>query len=110
MLNNPQVYPDPDKFVPERFLKDGKLNPEIRDPTTYLFGFGRRYETTTFCWQRVTGRTHPSLRFCPGRHFADASVFIQIASMLHSFNISPPLDDNGLPIHIEPRSGGGLVS
>lgn len=51
MLNNPQVYPDPDKFVPERFLKDGKLNPEIRDPTTYLFGFGRRYETTTFCWR-----------------------------------------------------------
>ena len=42
ILNDPQVYPDPDKFNPERFLKDGKLNPEIRDPSASLFGFGRR--------------------------------------------------------------------
>ncbi|PIL22734.1 cytochrome P450 [Ganoderma sinense ZZ0214-1] len=42
ILNDPQVYPDPDKFIPQRFLKDGKLNPAIRDPVAYLFGFGRR--------------------------------------------------------------------
>ena len=42
ILNDPQVYPAPDKFVPERFLKDGKLNTEIRDPAAYVFGFGPR--------------------------------------------------------------------
>ena len=37
------MYPDPERFDPERFLVNGRLNPEIRDPGTYAFGFGRRY-------------------------------------------------------------------
>ena len=76
-------------FKPERFLSsDGTLNDDMSH--LMVFGFGRR--------------------ICPGRHFADASLFIQIASILHSFNIRPPFDDNGLPIQIEPQSGDGLVS
>ena len=43
-MNDPEVYPEPDKFVPERFLKDGRLNPDVQDPEAYLFGFGRRYD------------------------------------------------------------------
>ncbi|KAG6895756.1 hypothetical protein C0993_009238 [Termitomyces sp. T159_Od127] len=35
------VYPNPHIFNPDRFMKDGKLNPEIRDPSG-VFGFGRR--------------------------------------------------------------------
>jgi cytochrome P450 len=42
MLHDPDVYPDPFSFKPERFLKDGKLNPDVKDPTKIIFGFGRR--------------------------------------------------------------------
>ena len=43
MLHNFEDYPEPEKFKPERFIKDGKINSEIRDPLTIAFGFGRRY-------------------------------------------------------------------
>ena len=42
-MHDPELYPEPDKFIPERFLKDGHLNPDIRDPGSIAFGFGRRY-------------------------------------------------------------------
>lgn len=42
ILHDADTYPQPDEFIPERFLKDGQLNPEVRDPATVLFGFGRR--------------------------------------------------------------------
>ncbi|KAI0078416.1 cytochrome P450 [Panus rudis PR-1116 ss-1] len=69
MLHDPEEYPDPYEFKPERFIKVGKLDPNVRDPTTIAFGFGRR--------------------ICPGRHLANATLFIVIASTLHTFNIEP---------------------
>lgn len=39
---NPDVYPDPDEFIPERFLKDGQLALGDRDPGAFVFGYGRR--------------------------------------------------------------------
>lgn len=36
------MYPDPERFNPERFLKDGKINPAVQDPNTFVFGYGRR--------------------------------------------------------------------
>ena len=49
-------------------------------------------------------------RICPGRHFAEAGLFIIVASVLHVFDITPPLDSDGKIISIEPRATVGLTS
>ena len=41
-MHDPAVYKDPDEFRPDRFIRDGKLNPEVLDPATIIFGSGRR--------------------------------------------------------------------
>ncbi|KAJ3721015.1 cytochrome P450 [Lentinula raphanica] len=73
-------------FEPKRWLlktsdahREGwKINRDMRDPTTIAFGFGRRV--------------------CPGKHMGLSSFRINVASLLHSFNITPPLDKLGQPI------------
>ncbi|KAK7678434.1 hypothetical protein QCA50_018494 [Cerrena zonata] len=75
MLHDPKEYPEPTCFRPERYLKDGKLNPAVRSPNTLAFGFGRR--------------------ICPGRYLSSGSLFMTIASILHTFDIHEIPDDNG---------------
>lgn len=41
-MQDPAVFEDPDQFRPERFIRDGKLDLTVRDPTTFIFGYGRR--------------------------------------------------------------------
>ena len=41
-MHNPDVYPEPDTFNPDRFIQDGKLRDDILDPASIVFGFGRR--------------------------------------------------------------------
>jgi len=36
------IYPDPETFNPDRFLKDGKINPLVFNPEDRVFGAGRR--------------------------------------------------------------------
>ena len=43
MLHDETIYPEPFEFKPERFIKDGQLNPAVRDPDHAVFGFGRRW-------------------------------------------------------------------
>ena len=40
-------------------------------------------------------------RVCPGKHLGLSSLWINIASLLHSFNITPAIAKDGKPI--EPR-------
>ncbi|KAG9313228.1 cytochrome P450 [Chiua virens] len=66
-------YPDAHKFMPERFLNSqGMLTAD--DPAEYVFGYGRRK--------------------CPGRHTADASVWIAIMTMLATLDFKLATDAN----------------
>ncbi|OSD07442.1 cytochrome P450 [Trametes coccinea BRFM310] len=89
IMHNPQYYTDPGAFDPDRFIRNGKLDPEVLDPMKLAFGHGRR--------------------ICPGRHFADLSLFLTIACVLHVFDIGPPLDGQGHPIKIQYESTHGFL-
>ena len=43
MCRDESVYPNAHAFNPGRFLKDGQIDPDVKDPEELVFGFGRRY-------------------------------------------------------------------
>ena len=106
-MHDPAVYDDPDAFRPERFIRDGKLDPSVPDPISFVFGFGRRFVATRY-W-RGDAHIH-NFRICPGRHFALASLFINVASVLHAFDITPALDADGRPVAIKHTQTSGFIS
>ena len=97
MLRNCEYYSEPEKFNPERFLRDGQLNPSVRDPTTLIFGFGRRYGMD-LPFSGISDRSNSSCTFtriCPGRHLAMDMGLLNIASVLYAFNINRGIDEQG---------------
>ena len=58
-MHDPEVFNDPMVFQPERYLKDGKLNPDVRDPDSAVFGFGRRSVYPTFSPIHAVMETSP---------------------------------------------------
>ncbi|KAI0259892.1 cytochrome P450 [Gloeopeniophorella convolvens] len=80
IFHDPVAFPEPDRFVPERWLEPGA--PAFPD---IAFGFGRRE--------------------CPGRFMARASVWATIAGMLAAFEMTPA--EGGLP---EEEYSSGLTS
>ncbi|KAK0470449.1 cytochrome P450 [Desarmillaria tabescens] len=66
IFRDPEVFPDPERFDPQRWLSpDGTIRDDIKN---YNFGFGRRV--------------------CPGMHVANRSLFINTALLMWAFNIS----------------------
>ena len=53
---------------------------------------------------------HALYRICPGRYFAEATLFINIACVLHVFYITPPLGEDVRPMHIEYIQSDTLIS
>jgi len=79
ILRDEAVFRDSHLFRPERYLEpvDNEMA-KRRDPKNYTFGFGRRV--------------------CPGRHLAQSSAWILMASFLATMNISKAVDANGRQI------------
>lgn len=108
MLRNEEDYgPDPDAFNPERFLKDGKLNLDIREPSTMAFGFGRRFVLSLNISYGVLN--FQINRECPGKALALSTLWLTTASLLCAFNITKALDENGNPIEAEIKYTSSLV-
>lgn len=78
---DPDRYPDPWAFKPERYLnhplKAGAYcaHPDPYERDHFDFGAGRR--------------------ICPGMHLAENSLFITLAKLLWAFNIEPPIGADG---------------
>ncbi|KAJ6468323.1 cytochrome P450 [Mycena sanguinolenta] len=85
MTTDPEQFPDPDEFRPERFLD----NPQLRNYSV-PFGFGRR--------------------LCPGQHVALQTLFISIVRILWAFEILPGSNEKGEVVIPSPDSfTSGLV-
>ncbi|KAI0041989.1 cytochrome P450 [Auriscalpium vulgare] len=80
ILHDEDVYTNPDVFMPERFLDPSTPDPEA------AFGFGKRK--------------------CPGRFMATDTLFIAIASILATFDITP---SGGDPEFLD-RYTSGIIS
>ena len=70
-------------------MLDGKLDKSVKDPRTFIFGYGRRYG---FLPEPGSFPDRTGVRICPGRHLAFASLWINIASILATFEISRATD------------------
>ena len=75
--HDPRYWDSPDEFIPERFLpqEDGSMSPSLTSTAYIPFGTGHRR--------------------CPGRRFAETTVWLHITRMLHGLRFETP---NGLPL------------
>ena len=101
ILNDREAFNNPEEFQPERYLKDGKLNPDVRDPDCAAFGFGRRSVNTTYPPNIYAHQLLPSI--CPGRHLSDNSLYSIVSCVLAVYDIKPPVDDQGNILKLKPE-------
>ncbi|KAF7977304.1 hypothetical protein HWV62_4283 [Athelia sp. TMB] len=81
LLHDEKTYPNPLAFNPERFLKDGQLDPNVQDPDVVAFGYGRRS--------------------CPGKTMGYDSVWLNVASILAAFDIKKVANPDST--NVEPK-------
>jgi len=92
IMHNEELYgPNVDDFNPDRFLKDGQLNPDVLDPASVgAFGWGRRA--------------------CPGQPVARSMLWIVAATILKTMDVGPAYDENGNAIMPEVAYTSSIVS
>ena len=88
-MHDPDVYPNPDSFNPDRFLPKEQGGLAEPDPSPTVFGFGRR--------------------ICPGMHLAESGLWMYAATVLAVFDIQPVKDADGMPIPPKAESGPGII-
>ncbi|OBZ68047.1 O-methylsterigmatocystin oxidoreductase [Grifola frondosa] len=92
MMHAPDIYPEPEKFRPERFLETThgpSSRTDASDPYNIVFGFGRR--------------------LCPGQAFADSSLWLAMAHMIATLDIRKRVDSFGKEINFEAAFSSGFV-
>ncbi|CCM05895.1 uncharacterized protein FIBRA_08133 [Fibroporia radiculosa] len=75
MSRDPKLFPDPEAFYPERFEGVDPNDLGERDSRKFAFGFGRRV--------------------CPGRDLADGTIWLTMANMMVTLDITRIIDAAG---------------
>lgn len=115
MSRDESIYPDPEIFNPERFIKDGGINSEVQDPEKFMSGHGRRC-VGMLCRRSSPPATvadacapHVLCSVCPGKHFAIRMLFTTIACTIATFDIKKVVDEHGDEVTPNPEFNPGLI-
>ena len=103
ILHDPKSFNNPMKYQPERYLKDGRLNPDVIDPASVAFGYGRRSVIDPIYFSDMDLMVYLS-SICPGRHLADNILYSIVSSLLAVYDIKPPAEG------LKPEFSGQVVS
>ncbi|KAF8491754.1 cytochrome P450, partial [Gautieria morchelliformis] len=85
ILHNEKTFPEPHRFIPERFAPTDPGHKLPLDPRSVIFGF--------VCLDH-TGS------ICPGQHLGDTSVFLAISTCLATLHITKQVDDRGAEVDL----------